>query len=678
MSFLGTFQESAHRSAASAPAGGSRASCVGETAFTRPARVHRARHPAPRRPRIPMALPRGLSRIALAVAAAAFLSLLLASGAEARVRYVALAVPYPPDGRALRDERPTIARGDKRELLGATVSPTIAEEQACAEGSTATPPCLFGNVNTIQYDATDAACFVQIAAQNKVVASGVLIIPIDGTNKELPSNPCTGGNVLQTSCNSAGLTAASGWSCSQKYGYYAANWSWSSLDTTLLTFGNQNCVSNSSQFPSYMLEFNSNTKTNPGFYTSAPCHLALVDYGGIVYANIKVLPIFLGSSWNTITTERNQVINNVTAFFDGLTGSPFLGVIDQYMRGTTPTVTQKPWYIDASNADFTNQSTLESSVANAVCNYITNNGITDDTVYFPVFLSQTRFVLNSDFCAYHSTTYCQGQHFTFGLHYNMTGDGGCGGKAVDAVQGLMSATAHELFETMTDGAVNGSYAWLSNESPSEEIGDICNQQFHWVKLSNSNSFYVQSMWSNYDLGCVISSAYMPPTSSPPTLVSQNPTLFPTSPPLFELTLVFDGQNVPNLLAFNSTQATLIANYLTQVINNIAGSQIVVDSFEATPISGIYHVLYHFINSGASQTPLNTTTLDSVTSYVSSDAANTFGISFVLVAYTGSPSISSEVNAQAPHSGSNKEGVTKLVTCILVSSIIYLKGATIYG
>ena len=108
----------------------------------------------------------------------------------------------------------------------------------------------------------------------------------------------------------------------------------------------------------------------------------------------------------------------------------------------------------------------------------------------------------------------------------------------DTFASLCSISGHELIEAVTDI----DRGWYSDIGPGGgEIGDLCASQNGVILGSNSISYTVQKLWSNYDNACVLSTqAPTPKSPAKPTLApvraSKKPSLKPTPAPTRNPTL----------------------------------------------------------------------------------------------------------------------------------------------
>ena len=158
---------------------------------------------------------------------------------------------------------------------------------------------------------------------------------------------------------------------------------------------------------------------------------------------------------------------------------------------TTAKINVLPAITDTTAASGIDAATILSEV----CATIAAKGL-KPTVndYYPVYVDTPHVKGNS--CAYHSYGTCSGTVVQFGFHSNFdgevadaTGRGCSAGSTPTVSQGansLVNATAHELWETVTDP--RGNYLY---DSFGSEGSDKC----AWI-LSTVGAWNIQAEWSN--------------------------------------------------------------------------------------------------------------------------------------------------------------------------------------
>jgi hypothetical protein len=99
-------------------------------------------------------------------------------------------------------------------------------------------------------------------------------------------------------------------------------------------------------------------------------------------------------------------------------------------------------------------------------------------------------------------------------------------------------------------------------------------------------------------------------------------------------------------SLNAMQIAAIESYLANVLGTFTGTPVAVDSLSEIGSTAQYLVIYHFTGaSAANAVPINATAAAALSVQIASDPANTFGISALAVATTGSPT-----PAPSQHSG----------------------------
>jgi len=129
----------------------------------------------------------------------------------------------------------------------------------------------------------------------------------------------------------------------------------------------------------------------------------------------------------------------------------------------------------------------------------------------------------------------------------------------------------------------------------------------------------------------------PPTAAPTALPTSTESKAPTPAPKFALAITFAARRAL-AASLNATQIAAIEVYLANLLGNFTGTPVAVDSLSQIGTSAQYLVIYHFTGaSAASAQPISATQAATLSTQIASDPANTFGISALAVATTGSPS-----------------------------------------
>jgi hypothetical protein len=217
-------------------------------------------------------------------------------------------------------------------------------------------------------------------------------------------------------------------------------------------------------------------------------YLLSTHRGGNYLTSVNVRPIYWGTSWSNPTFVGDKA-SNIQTFLGGLYGAGYWNTVGEYI--TTAKINVLPAITDTTAASGIDAATILSEV----CATIAAKGL-KPTVndYYPVYVDTPHVKGNS--CAYHSYGTCSGTVVQFGFHSNFdgevadaTGRGCSAGSTPTVSQGansLVNATAHELWETVTDP--RGNYLY---DSFGSEGSDKC----AWI-LSTVGAWNIQAEWSN--------------------------------------------------------------------------------------------------------------------------------------------------------------------------------------
>jgi hypothetical protein len=226
----------------------------------------------------------------------------------------------------------------------------------------------------------------------------------------------------------------------------------------------------------------------------------LVDHGGRVLPAANVYAIW----WGMQSAFPSDAKAGIDSLFKGLSGTSFLGIANQYMRGASTTVTFKGNLTDSSSYPPWN-SPKTSTITNEACRAIRNNGLAPDptAIYF-VFASNMPH--ENSYCAWHSYGYCNGVTIQVAYMPNIDGVAGCDlfdvtnlscNSYSEGTAALANVTSHELMEALTDADIS---AWYDGSG--SEIGDKCAWQFSSCVNLSTGPFQLQQEWSNTASGCV--------------------------------------------------------------------------------------------------------------------------------------------------------------------------------
>jgi hypothetical protein len=100
----------------------------------------------------------------------------------------------------------------------------------------------------------------------------------------------------------------------------------------------------------------------------------LVDHGGKVLPASHVYTIW----WGDQSAFPADAKSGISAMFEGMNGTSFLGIGTQYMRGAAISTSFVSSYADSASSP-PRRSPSTSTIVNEACNVITTNGLTPDT-----------------------------------------------------------------------------------------------------------------------------------------------------------------------------------------------------------------------------------------------------------------------------------------------------------
>jgi hypothetical protein len=224
----------------------------------------------------------------------------------------------------------------------------------------------------------------------------------------------------------------------------------------------------------------------------------LIDHGGKTLPTSNTYAIW----WGSPTAWASDVQSGLDSMFEGLNGTTFLGISNQYMRGSTSTSAFHTNWTDTSAPP--NHSPSTSTIVGEACKVLTANGQTPDAT--GIYFVYTSNFPHANFCAWHSHGTCNGVDIQVAYMPNTTGVSGCNPLGVanlscnglsEGAQSLANVTSHEFMETITDADIS---AWY--DSSGSEIGDKCAWKFSGCVSLSTGSWQLQEEWSNAVSGCV--------------------------------------------------------------------------------------------------------------------------------------------------------------------------------
>lgn len=223
----------------------------------------------------------------------------------------------------------------------------------------------------------------------------------------------------------------------------------------------------------------------------------LLDRGGEILPTSHTYAIFWGpqSAWS------GDVVTGIGSLFGGFSGSNYLGIAQQYMRGASISSAYKGPQFDPSAPP----RKVSASTLGAEVKKVYGSALDPDGVYF---VYTSNFPSGGGYCAWHSYTTVSATNIAVAYMPNTSGVAGCdpgnlyGVGGSEGLRSLANVTAHEFMESVTDTLPgNSTYGWIDNSN--SEIGDKCAWQFSGsVTLSNGTTWQLQKEWSNSASGCV--------------------------------------------------------------------------------------------------------------------------------------------------------------------------------
>ena len=240
----------------------------------------------------------------------------------------------------------------------------------------------------------------------------------------------------------------------------------------------------------------------------------LLYHGGPIQSPAAVYISWWGSQWNTGFSSggysSSEAQSYVTNFFSGVGGTGWGNTTRQYCSSTScptnPTGEFAGAWTDTASVP---ASPTQSDIANAAARLASHfggvNPSADYMVFTPTGRSENGF--GTQWCAYHSSSGSLAYSY---MPYQPDAGASCGMNFVNKSNGYFDGFSivggHEYAEAITDPQPNTG--WLDGRGA--EIGDKC----AWISSGagaatnlkvGSQSYAVQSLWSNAAGGCVTTS-----------------------------------------------------------------------------------------------------------------------------------------------------------------------------
>ena len=223
----------------------------------------------------------------------------------------------------------------------------------------------------------------------------------------------------------------------------------------------------------------------------------LHDSGGPIAPDLNVYAIFWGDPAAFPADEKAAV----ESFLGEVDGTPYLAIIDQYLRGAKARSRFTRSIVDPSTppAPIPDYGQIRTEV----CGQIAKAGLTPDPKGLYLLYLSTG-TAGTGFCAYHSSTTCGDVDVLVSLVPNplhqercaFAGHLGCNSYS-SAAPSAATFTVHELVESMTNPY--GS-AWTG---PGNEVADKCYTDFPSCVPLGVTDWEIQSEWSNAAHACVV-------------------------------------------------------------------------------------------------------------------------------------------------------------------------------
>jgi hypothetical protein len=234
----------------------------------------------------------------------------------------------------------------------------------------------------------------------------------------------------------------------------------------------------------------------------ASSQLNMVYHGGTVLPSPTTYAIW----WGKPSDFPSDAQEKLDELLEGLDGSPYLAIADQYMLGEKAhTHFGGNLFDDSAPTAQTDPFAIDADVNNEVAKVLQQYGMKPDpNAVYNVFTSN--FPNQTLFCAFHDYNPApDGTLINYAYLPNMTNIPGCRfqddpfiarNPISQGTRDVASATAHEFMETVTDVYFD---AW--HDANFSEVGDTC----AFLALSGvpleSSKWELQPIWSNQVSGC---------------------------------------------------------------------------------------------------------------------------------------------------------------------------------
>lgn len=219
----------------------------------------------------------------------------------------------------------------------------------------------------------------------------------------------------------------------------------------------------------------------------------LIDHGGPILPDVHVYALW----WGPPSDFPSDMKSSTETFFSSLSGSNYLGIVNQYLRGSSASVSFARSITDTS----TPPSTI-IDMEQALCSELAANGMAPDAkgIYF-IYPSTPP---PAGTCGSHGTVGCNGTNSVVAVVENPTGSVCDASSALhcngltSGTQSLIDSSAHELMESITDPEL--PHAWM--DGAGAEVADKCDWQFSACVQLGSQDWQLQELYSNAAHACV--------------------------------------------------------------------------------------------------------------------------------------------------------------------------------
>jgi len=240
------------------------------------------------------------------------------------------------------------------------------------------------------------------------------------------------------------------------------------------------------------------SRTDPsktGVATVTVQRLDLIDHGGTVAAATRTFVLWWGDE-KIFPPDARPLLESL---LQGLDGSAWLRVTDEYMRGAHATTSFAGSLFDSSAPPA--EDPAESEISDQACRSLDRSGIAPAAGDVVFVVSSVFPAGNTPFCAWHYWGLCHGQSLLVVYLPNPKGTAclrsvaGCNAFSAEATA-LGIFAAHEFIETITDPFIT---AW--RDPLGQEIGDKCFGTAACFQLS-TGILQLQPLYSNTAHACV--------------------------------------------------------------------------------------------------------------------------------------------------------------------------------